>query len=262
MIFFFAVLMSCQNSAQKTATTTTKVLNPKDSLSANTAESPCDTFAFKLNYNDYQERFRTIEFKEGNQVFRIVPDTTGHNFLAYVQKQVNENCWTTIEEEVQCRQNGLLLVHDYNSDGFQDLTNEWSRETHISLYNPKTQLFHTTTLGGSIDSINTKVIADYRSLDKKGNGEATLYKFVGYELQPLAVIKLFSKAREEENNGYEVDRMELYEIKGNNEKLIKGWHPQDIPQFIKNNGSYNYFEEWEFLQDYWQKNWQHFFERK
>jgi hypothetical protein len=260
IFLFFITFIACRNAPQQSVATNQQSIIASDSLVANESETTCDTFTFKLNFNDAEERFRTVEFQEGNQTFRIVPDTTGRDFYAYVQKKIGVNCWETIEYSVQCRQNGLLLGRDYNGDGYSDLTNEWKWETYIFIYDPKNQSFHPITLGGSIDSINNKVLASFQSFDKKGNGESTLYKFEDYKLVPIAAIQLSSQPRtdNDDNFDFEVAKMVLFKIEKDNKTLLQTWQPKDFPQFMKNNGAYDYFEDHEFLQDYWQKNWQRF----
>ncbi len=239
-------LMYYQNCAPKMET--------KKESSVAILVDTCNALATKINYTEKEKRFRTIDFSEGKDTFRIVPDTVG-GFDVYVQKKTGSNCWKTLEDTFKCRQSGIKLI-DENDDGFIDICNILRWWNEISLYNPKTKSFMSAIKVGVSSTLPQQFKYDIVEEDVKSDVLiARLYRFENLKQHIYAVLKTYTK---KDSDTFETEKIQLFSVEGETETLLKTWKPTQFPAFMKNNGSYDYFEDSEFMEDYWKKNWKQF----
>jgi hypothetical protein len=215
----------------------------------------CNRIAKEESYYDNQQRFRVIDFGEGKDTFRIVPDTFGSKFNVYLQKKVGSDCWGNVDT-FYCRQVGINLK-DMNDDGYKDISNELKWWNEINLYNPQIKKFtNKIEIGGSgVMILPNKVRYDIGGYPHSDTSESRLFRFENYKMKIYAKLKLIFKAESQYST---IEKIELYSINNENTMLNITWKQSDFPAFIKNNGTDDYFETHEFIENYWKNNWRKF----
>jgi hypothetical protein len=243
----FMTLWSCQNNVLKNN------IN-KNTIFEITRDS-CNQIASEISYYDSQQRFRTVDFVEDIDTFRIVPDTLGEGFYVYLQKKIGLNCWSMIDTFI-CKQDGIYL-EDLNGDGLTDICNVLNLTDEIYLYNPKEKEFtHKIETGQGIIYLPNNVKYDFYSYNSHSDSlESRLFRFENYDINYYATLKVKYKGHLEDN---ELEKIELYTKNKDKQSLLKEWSQKAFPEFIKNNGAYEYFETREFIKAYWGKNWKNF----
>jgi hypothetical protein len=241
---FIIAIISCKN---------------KDNKDASSLNAPCDQLPVPVNYSANTERYRTIDFEEDKETFRIVSDTTENKFKVYLQIKIKKDCWKTLEDTFQCRQEGIKLI-DLNDDGYIDLHNQWRWWTDVHLYIPENKTFtEKIEIGGLLTKLSKNVQHDWKSYPRSDSSESRLFRFENSDIKISAKIKIWYKLDPE---GYtKDDKIELFKVNHKLETLIKTWTLKDLPTFTKNNGDYDYIDTEAFVNDYWENNWQLFIEK-
>ena len=252
-LFLMFFLLSCKNNSQNNGIQA----NTGIKMDSFQLSDSCTPLAVKPNYNDEEEKFRTIEFKEGQETFRRVSDTTGGDFYVHVQRKISDSCWHTTNT-FECRQVGLELGKDFNDDGFPDIYNSLKIWTEIALYDPKNKNFSSVFECGSsnIRQLPEKVKFDMKSIGQWNGVESRLFRFDNLQMNIFADIKVLDERSKEDENEFVTVAIELYSVKGEKETLIQQWKPTEFKTFMKNNGREDYFQTEEFITDFWKNNWQ------
>jgi hypothetical protein len=215
----------------------------------------CNPLAGKINYENEFRRFRTVDFAEGQDTFRLVPDTFDRKFEllfeVYLQAQTPFRCWKTLDT-FHCRQFGITLK-DWNEDGFEDISNDYKWWKEISFYNPTTHTFvNKVEIGTSVDSLPHQMKYDWKSDRMSDSVESRLFRFENYDIKIYARLNIISPHK---LNAMIPEVIQLYQVQEGNESLVQQWLPREFPAFMGNNGSFDFFDTDKFIENYWKKNW-------
>lgn len=233
-----------------------------NTIQVQTHKDTCADLNKFVNYYAEDDRFRTIDFLEGKDTFRTVSDTTSNNYNIYIQRKKHINCWETIEK-LEAWQAGIR-IEDCNDDGYVDIINIWRYWANVSLYMPEDKTFSNQIEFGSptFHSLPNNFKHHYISFgDNPVDAESELFRFENYDKIVYAKLRFHYKRDDcpdgyDCNYDYKVERIELFEVKNADEIKIKEWNPEILLEFIKNNGTNDYFDKFLFIETYWKENWQ------
>jgi hypothetical protein len=247
ILIILTALICCNNNVKKSV----------DKQDATTAlvEDTCHPLSKTINYQAEFPSERTIDFPEGQNICRIVPDTSNGNI--YVQKKIGADCWKTLDPVfIGCNQCGVELK-DWNDDSFIDLYWSSKHYAEVTFYNPETQGF-TSAIGVKksekyplLNRVNYNLFGIYPHFDTTWS---YLYRFESFEQNNYALLKVYDEELDSETKKI----IKLYAVKGTKESLVQTWQSKEFPVFMKNNDSFDYFDANEFIKYYWTKNWKQF----
>jgi hypothetical protein len=225
----------------------------------NTNADTCNQLSNIANYDAELPRYQTIDFSEGLDTYRIVPDTSKIVFSVYLQKKNGQNCWNTPSDTFQCLRMGLHLA-DWNDDGYMDLSNQRKWWNEVYLYNPQTKNFSNRSFLGCC---HRQKLANNVQFDIMVEGkfpkasESRLFRFEDFKLKSYAILKVYYYYIDDQGLGI-AKEIKLFTVTQDKETLINQWTINDFPLFVRNNGFYDYFLTDDFITDYWKTHWQEF----
>ena len=263
LLFSLFCLLSCQNDIQSNQNQA-NTLTQQGVLAQQMPNDPCSGLSFKPDYAAERRQERTFEVQEGQETFRVAPNTVTDSF--YVQRKVGNNCWETTDT-FQCWQFGLYLENDINDDGFLDITIPWKYYESVAFYMPENKRFsaetdYTSRVSNLLEKVkfDIRVNGDERRGDVRSRGtNSSLFRYKGYEEVVFASLEILNrqiKGDEQNPDNYaEAESIKLYAIKEGKSVVIQEWNPKDLKAFWKNNDDGDYFDDDAFIEDYWKKNW-------
>jgi hypothetical protein len=245
ILSLLTVLISCKNVQ--------KNVDKQDAI----VEDSCHQLSKKVNYHAKSIRYRTINFAEGADTFRIVPDTTGH---VYVQKKMSAHCWKTLAPFLQsCNNLCRVELIDWDEDGFKDLCRITKWEIYIDFYDPKTKGFGEFGKDGFSEvncpryALPDKVKYNIFLIRPNIATHSYLSRFEKSGKQEYAMLRVLHEDFDTEEKPIK-PIIELYSVKDGGHSLIQKWELNEFPAFMKAGG----FDADGFIKDYWTKNWKKF----